>query len=504
MFSTGNSIQSTNFNGARSSGAYRLATELRQHNWDIEVIDFFDFWSLEELKLFLSAKINLNYKFIGFSHIFPDWTDKAESLCVWIKQKYPWIIILSGAAGFPHDINSKMIDIYMQGYGEYAIIELFEYLFANKPRPKIIQHKNKNIILANENSLASPWRNPIILYEDRDFLHPNEWLGIEFSRGCKFKCSYCSFPLLGVKGDWTRDADNTERQLRDAHDRFGITQYYVSDETFNDRTEKITKFADVVERLSFKPIFTGYIRPDLLHARKRDNEELLRMNFFSHYYGVESFNPESRKAVGKGYSPDKLKEGLLSTKEYFLKYNNGLYRGTISLIYGLPFETEEQMLESYKWLIDNWQGQSYLDHVLNIPKRDISEIERAYNISKMTLNYQQYGYTELHPELVKLYYKKTNRSLNEYTTRMEQDVLWRSDITNILRCYDLFNRMQKERNKYDFRLNNYEYTYLSETDTLKDRLDISFNNSFLDTVKTIFNKSESLARNYINKKLSTI
>ena len=71
------------------------------------------------------------------------------------------------------------------------------------------------------------------------------------------------------------------------------------------RVEKITKFADVVEKLDFVPWFSAYIRADLLIARPRDREELLRMNLTGHYYGIETFNRESGKIIGKGYDTEK-------------------------------------------------------------------------------------------------------------------------------------------------------------------------------------------------------
>ena len=50
---------------------------------------------------------------------------------------------------------------------------------------------------------------------------------------------------------------------------------------------------------------------------------------FGHFYGIESFNHKSAKAIGKGMHPDKVKQGLIDVKNYFkeqseenLKYLN--------------------------------------------------------------------------------------------------------------------------------------------------------------------------------------
>jgi radical SAM superfamily enzyme YgiQ (UPF0313 family) len=151
--------------------------------------------------------------------------------------------------------------------------------------------------------------------------------------------------VLGVKGDYTRDAEDLREQLQLAHDQFGTTNYLVADETFNDSTEKITKFANAVEQLSFKPYFSGFIRPDLLVSRKQDREELLRMGFLGHYYGVETFNQVSAKAIGKGMNPERLKTGLVDLKNYFIENSDNKYRGSIGMIIGLPGETESKLDE---------------------------------------------------------------------------------------------------------------------------------------------------------------
>ena len=113
-------------------------------------------------------------------------------------------------------------------------------------------------------------------------------------------------------------------------------------------------------------MFGGYIRADLLHIRPGDIEHLARMQFNGQFYGIESFNRPSAAAIGKGMDSDKIKQVLLDTKAYFLKHN-GYYRGSISLIAGLPYDTEETMGETLKWCEEHWKTNNVLIHPLVIP-----------------------------------------------------------------------------------------------------------------------------------------
>lgn len=416
----------------RSSGAYRIATELRSHGWDVEVVDFFYFWTLDELKQLAKSRISDNTKFIGFSHIFTEWPDLAKDFTSWLKETYPGIKILFGSNTY-QTLHDKNIDYYVSGYGEYGIMELLKFLFSNGPRPIITPMDDNKVILSQKYYTAAPFRNPIILYEDRDFLMPFEWVGIEFSRGCKFRCAYCNFPMLGVKGDWTRDSDSFEKQIKDVYDRFGVNRYIVSDETFNDRTEKISKFADVVERAKIKDLFfSGHIRGDLLVARPQEKEELLRMNFKGHFYGLESFNYESAKTIGKGMQSDKLKQGMLDVRDYFLKNGNGRYRGTIALIAGLPYESEDSIRNNYKWLVDNWSDQSIIVNALEIYRSS------PINASLFEQNFEKYGYremTEIPSDLTDLW---NGPSLSRNV------VHWENDHTNYFRIRKLVSELMRD------------------------------------------------------------
>lgn len=397
-----------NLNGKlrmRSSGIQRIATHLREQNWDVEVIDFASFWPLEYLQELCKLRITDNTKWIGFSHVWQldedttdpsifnikTWPDHIEVFCGWIKEKYPNLFIVTGTQQKPI-FTSKYVDYSISGYGEHAIDALLKYKVSNGSRPQfdIVKGKGGQHIISSLHSYpAHPMREPIIKYEDRDFMMPGEWSQIEFSRGCKFACDFCNFPILGVKGDYTRTAESVRTQMMDAYDRFGISDYTVTDETFNDSSEKITKFADVVDTLPFDPYFTGFIRADLMISRPTDKEELLRMGFLGHYYGVESFNHKAVKFVGKGMHPDRMKQGLLDAKNYFNANSNDMFSGTISLICGLPYETVETLDETEQWLRDNWLDQSIISWAFEMTDDDYSEQ------SKISKDYTKYGYRKL-------------------------------------------------------------------------------------------------------------
>lgn len=429
----------------RSLGVYRIAHFLRQNDWDAEVIEFSAYWTFEQLKQMFIQRVDDNLKFIGLSALFINSPIKViDQFGIWVKQNYPHIKFIIGGPN-KYRLETPYIDYNIHGFGENAILVLLKYLFSNGPSPVFTLHTNsgKNIA-ANDWYPAFPREDLAVIYEDRDFIQPHEWLGAEFSRGCIFQCAYCNFPVLGVKGDYTRSANDFELQMRNAYDRFGVTRYYTSDETFNDRTEKITKFADVVEKLDFQPFFTGFIRPDLLVSRPTEKEELLRMGYLGHFYGIESFYHRTGKAIGKGMDPDKLKQGLLDVRKYFETHGTKRFRATVSLIAGLPYEPISSLMTTKQWLWDNWQGQSFSIYPLEIP---ISEYD---NPSKIGMNWTKYGYEDASEELKS--YKITRA-----TVQQDKQLIWKNSEMTVEEAEKVSIDVNQIKSKEgaDFRIGNY-------------------------------------------------
>jgi radical SAM superfamily enzyme YgiQ (UPF0313 family) len=447
----------------RNVGAYRIAHVLREQGWDIEVIDFFSFWDEKEIKLLLTQKVNSNTKFIGFGTLFFSSLKVPYWFFNYIKKHFPDVVTIFGTQ-IDSNIDYEKIDYAISGWAEISILKLLKYLFSNGEIPVFKYKNHTRRIDSNNDYQAYPLENLTVIYEDRDYIEPYESLTVEFSRGCKFKCKFCNFPVLGVKGDYTRSSEDFRHQLQDAYDRFGITRYIVADETFNDSNGKIIKFANAVETLSFKPCFSGFVRADLLSIYSSQREHMLRMNFVNHYYGIESFNYDSAKAVGKGMNSEKLKNGILSIKDYFLSNGDKKYRGTLGFLIGLPFETEETLDNTLDWVKKYWKDQSINSYILEIPTAN-QTIK-----SDISINYKKYGYSRyvnfssLQKEKLKLHFDQPP-GLEDYHLGY---FIWKNKDFDFFKAFDMnkkFVNLSKilfTKNFELFRKKTIDYNHSSE------------------------------------------
>jgi radical SAM superfamily enzyme YgiQ (UPF0313 family) len=419
----------------RPMGPHRIATYLRQEGWDVEVVDFALKWTLDQLKELAKSRINSQTKFLGFSCWFGHWGDLVTEFCNWSKEKWPDIKLIYGSMAYPSSFDCKSIDYYVVGYGEKAVLDLVKSFTGNGNKIAFDPRwfGDKKLIVANETYPAFPMSSLMVKYEDRDYIESWEWLTTELARGCKFNCSFCTFPILGVKEDHSRSDSDFDYQMRDAYERFGVTNYYVADETINQDKEMLRRYADVSDKFNFNLRMHGFIRADLLVNQEDTWDLLLKLGVKGHHYGVETFNKKSGSTIGKGMNPDKLKEGLIKVKNYFSERD--IYRGQISLICGLPYETKETWEDGVQWIHKNWAGQHMNFNVLEIPIDP-----KDSKLSIISKNYKKYGYRPAHKNV------KVDLS-NYYSNKFSQSLLdWENDIWTMTEayntCHENYERMK--------------------------------------------------------------
>lgn len=485
----------------RSSGAHRIATYLRKNGMDVEVVDFTPYWDPEILKEFVRTRVTEKTLFFGFSVFFNFWPSAMKDFAQWLKKEYPHIkTVVGGHSILQADITDA--DIWVDSYGEEAILALAKSLAGNTVNGIAFSPEffgSKKVIKALQSYPAYNLGDYSIVMEKRDFVESWEWLTVEFSRGCKFSCSFCNFPVLGVKEDTSRTQESFEREMKYNFDTFGVSRYIVADETFNDRVEKITKFADVVESLNFPTLFSGFVRADLL-SQANMIEELARMNFAGQYYGIETFNHQSGKIIGKGLDPEKVKALILKCKDYF-KNKNQLYRGTISLIVGLPYDTPEQWIDNMAWLETNWIDQGLVVFPLMVEDLEITSKDEYTNISKFSSNLKKYGLRSIGT-------KKTNRydtGSGSYNWKEgnfgRTENLWEHDTMNIFQAKEISEKA-REKTIRDFKLTSFELSWpethrQEKIDNLASVIDVS-----VSTFYPGWEKTKSFIDSYSLKKLN--
>ena len=400
-----------NNNLYRNFGAHKIASWLRSHGWDIEVIDYSSYFTLPELQELCRSRITSHTKFIGFSDTWGIHGDlvlqeKYHHLQQFLRINYPEIKFIVGSQEI--SFTSLTADYYVQGFAENAMLEIVKHILGtNSTRLKFTLYRNGKLVMGSDYSSIYA-TEPITKFQARDFIDHREQLGIEMSRGCKFECDFCTYNPLGLRTDNFRAVNDYINNLKYLNDELGITSFYLSDSTANVSNEKLQLFGDATTKLNFKPWICGFIRADLLTAHPQSWDSLIAMGVFGHSYGIETFNHASAKAIGKGMHPDKIKSGLLDIRKYFNAH--GTYRNTISLIAGLPYESWQEHLLGIKWIYENLPESSIGLNPLYIPK---NLNDAATKHSLFTDSYSKFGYIDTEPTSKEFFLSWYNTNTNE-------------------------------------------------------------------------------------------
>ena len=407
----------------RSPGAYKIADHCRRLGWNIDIVDHVTHWNYEVLINYVSKIIeNNNSKWLGISYTWLWRWEELQKFLSYIRETYPDIILIAGGQSpFNEDLNCHW---YVFGYGEEALTKILDYEFNNGlplMNTKLFSGKYVNAV---HNYPSFNNKNYSVEYVDNDFLTSQDVLSLELSRGCKFKCNYCSYPFIGISDDTSTSEEFLYRELNENYEKYKIKNYILAEDTANDRIEKLIKLSKAVRRLDFKPNFSGFLRADLITAHPEQIELLAESRFWAHYYGIETFNHRAGKSIGKGQHPDKTKDTLLKIRDYFYKHV-GPYRGTIGLIAGLPYEDLQSLKATQAWCEEYWKDQHWIWWPLQIAMDKDA-------LSAFGRDFKKFGYRPLSIE---------NYSNIFFHKNTKNNFLWETDYTNIIEVEDFCTEM---------------------------------------------------------------
>jgi hypothetical protein len=216
--------------------------------------------------------------------------------------------------------------------------------------------KNQNIPyqLASTNGEID-FKKSSIDYIASDQINQNEWLALEISRGCAFKCAYCTYDHKG-KSDTTKYTQSLRSEIIRNYEQWGVTKYHLLDDLYNDSEYKIKLLYDEVwSKLPFQPEWISYLRLDLLWASPESAEWIKASGCKLGSFGIETLHDQAGKKVGKGLGKARILETLNNLKN---SWGDDVIVNAL-MIAGLPGEPYEHIAETMTWIKETDLIHSY-------------------------------------------------------------------------------------------------------------------------------------------------
>lgn len=403
-----------NIGAAKPLGAYKCAQSLRENGYTCLVVDNLHSFDSSELIKLINLTVDDQTSLVGFSNtfladsslpknsdgstppyapllgrrFFPQGQDIEDLIISTIRKKNPKIKIVLGGARSTQEESSPNVDYVCIGYSENSILNLINHLVKGNELKNSIKNIWGKIIIDDRKAEGYDFQNSQMIWMPTDIVNQTV-LPLEVARGCIFKCKFCSFPMNGKHQlDFVRNEQQLMYELEKNYNEYGIYQYVISDDTFNDNDYKLDLFLHGIKKLKFQPEFWAYARLDLLARNISKNfQKLYDIGLRATQFGIETLHEPTGKIIGKGYSRKKQIEAIQYIRKTF--GDRVTLHGTF--IAGLPEETEESCRDTFNLL----ESQELPLHSWRWNPLGINKSSRFPWNSEIALDYQKFGYREV-------------------------------------------------------------------------------------------------------------
>jgi anaerobic magnesium-protoporphyrin IX monomethyl ester cyclase len=277
------------------------------------------------------------------------WESRFEKVCDFVSQLPPEVCTVVGGHKATEEVEHLFdrcpnIDLIVRGEGE----EIIQQIVRGVPEKNIrgLSYRENGGVVHNEihplpdiTRISFPDRSlrkhDYCLFQDGVRLSRHTFDTVLATRGCPFKCKFCTFSLnpLGQKRSYTeRPVESVIEELK------MVTADVVlfSDDNFFTNPKRSEQLCDLMIENRIKKIFVAQTRIDIAkHPRVLNKAEKAGFKIF--LIGIESPHDRILKQLDKGITQQQVRDAFAVLTQYDI-YLHGYF------IYGNIGETEEEML----------------------------------------------------------------------------------------------------------------------------------------------------------------
>ncbi len=334
-------------------GTLLLATILRENNIDVDIYRYYESGSKEDFNSFLDTSVtNILSADPAIVSFFCRGDVYLANILVAkkIKELRPEIYIVFG--GPQADISAKetieqipWVDYCCSGEGETTIYPLFSGLLNGEDVSSV---KGLTYRTADGKVISNPRPE---LIEDLDTLPFLDYsllpqklvektkadpipISIDVGRGCPYNCTYCSTSLFWQRKFRIKSPERIIDEMKLINKQFGITQFGFDHDLFTANKARTLEFCRAFKESGLDVQWSCSSRADTID--KETIDAMAEAGMERIYLGVETGSPRMQRIIRKNLNIDKTIE--------IVKYliDKGL-RATVSLIYGFPEETYDDL-----------------------------------------------------------------------------------------------------------------------------------------------------------------
>ncbi|MDM7999408.1 MAG: radical SAM protein [Dehalococcoidia bacterium] len=296
-----------------------------------------------------------------------------------IKERHPEKTVILGGVG-PKSVERTLlerfpqIDVVAYGEGEASAPILLDALVRGEDLrrcPGIFYRQNGSVIRTHpQERIRNLDQIPFPAY-DRVNIPEYGGIGMITSRGCPFKCTFCSVAPVWDRESYVRTPESIIEEMRFILDSKGKNLFLFQDEFFLASPYRAKEFSRKLLQSGLKVRWKAFGRVDLVD--KETMELMADAGCVELRFGIESGSDEILERTRKGFTSEKAIEVVALAARIMPRVDT-------FFIWGFPFETMEHFYQSV-FLMDCFRsmGVRVLPSLLcYLPQTDIyREIDKS-------------------------------------------------------------------------------------------------------------------------------
>lgn len=353
----------------------QLASLLRPFAGKLELIDFFEGLQSEQEALNFIARKDPDVIFVHSSTP----TIKGELFFYQrLKQLLPKVkIVFFGlhVTVRPEDVLGSAIEYVIRGEPEYTARALMQMLQEGNSS----FHQIEGISYYREGRIFHNPSRPFIddldklPFPDRSLLknnlyclaHTGEPFSIvQVSRGCPFKCTFCTAGLYYGRSCRQRSIENIIAEIEEVMVNYGIKNYLFLSDTFNVNKDFVRSLSEEIMRKQLAIKWMCNSKVDLI------SQESMRLMKKAGCWlislGIESAAPQVLEQTGKSFSMQQVEEVISEAQKIGLKT-------FCYFIFGLPGETRASIRTTLKFIMKCRSDYAYFYAATPFPGTELFE-----------------------------------------------------------------------------------------------------------------------------------